>query len=168
MKKPYSLKVIARELSKLPNVQAVDENVSGVYLSAGGIHVAVIASVGQIIISHGGTGISAKTVREMVAYVAALKPLKAELPTQSHVDNRVATFVPDDMDQLRQAFDRVQNSKGWKLPIRRTLPATVTEEELTLIDRAITHFAGGGMRQRTLPDGKIEIRASGYYKLIGA
>lgn len=72
---------------------------------------------------------------------------------------------PFTMLDLHVAFRKVQNEENWKLPIQ----ATVEESEIELVSDAIAFFTGGRPeRVGRDTNGKIEIRAHGYYHHVGA
>ena len=69
-------------------------------------------------------------------------------------------------DQLRSAFETVQDEDHWKNPISAVIPAG--QHRLTAA--AIEFFAGGGSRVRSIADRDdlFFIEAPGYYNVIGA
>ncbi len=68
-------------------------------------------------------------------------------------------------EQLHAAFTSVQNKKGWKYPVNAVVEADVDQELLT---EAIIHFTGSVPEFIPLPNGKIRVKAVGYYIAIGA
>lgn len=61
--------------------------------------------------------------------------------------------------QLREAFEKVQNKEHWKNPIEAFIPVS----DLDITDKAIRHFTGTDMMVGwTKNDGTIKIWSIGY------
>lgn len=69
-------------------------------------------------------------------------------------------------DELTAAFDRVCNTKNWKMPINKVVK--LTDKELDLVYAAVIHFTGSVpmISQRTRDT--YHVTAAGYYVAIGA
>jgi hypothetical protein len=67
-------------------------------------------------------------------------------------------------DELKAAFEKVENKENWKLPIR----GIIEESEFQLVYEAAIYFAGSPLESRKLADGRLEVSGAGYYNCIGA
>jgi len=67
--------------------------------------------------------------------------------------------------RLNAAFAKVK-SENWKDPINATI--TATDEEIRVIEDAVIYFTGSLISAQRLKDGRVRIRAAGYYVNIGA
>lgn len=67
---------------------------------------------------------------------------------------------------LRAAFEQVQNTENWKLPIDATVPV---DSDLELLETAIIFFTGSqpSFMRIGITD-RIHVEAAGYYEAIGA
>jgi len=67
-------------------------------------------------------------------------------------------------EELKAAFEKVQNKEHWKNPI----DAFIDPKEYGIIDDAISYFTGTRINYAVVErggpnDGKIHIKADGYY-----
>lgn len=62
-------------------------------------------------------------------------------------------------NELRAAFDHVKNKENWKYPI----DAEIDEKDMPLIDAAIAFMAYGFAEFETLGNGRVRVKAPGYY-----
>lgn len=63
-------------------------------------------------------------------------------------------------DQLKTAFDLVKNKEHWKYDI----DAVIEADQVDVVSRAIPWYSGGGLMDfETLPNGKVRVRATGYW-----
>lgn len=69
--------------------------------------------------------------------------------------------------QLHDTFMWLQEGKNWKLPIDKVIDHPTTDE-CDLIAESINYNAGGGCKFWPMPDGKVRVKAPGYYNIIGA
>jgi hypothetical protein len=67
--------------------------------------------------------------------------------------------------RLTAAFNLVANRKNWKMPVNKTVAATANREE---ISEAVVYFTGSVPSFEPLPNGRVRVRARGYYSAIGA
>lgn len=67
-------------------------------------------------------------------------------------------------NQLKDAFNKVQNTDNWKNPIS----ALIKTEDVSIIDAAIGFYAGGGAVYKNCGGGFTRVMAPGYYATIGA
>jgi hypothetical protein len=88
-------------------------------------------------------------------FTRARKPMKA-------LKHKEAT-----QEELEEAFNLVKNNKHWKNPINKTIKDPGREMQ-GLIVEAVAHYTGSFPEISTLPGGKINVRAAGYYSTIGA
>lgn len=66
-------------------------------------------------------------------------------------------------EQLRAAFESVQNKSHWKKPVNAVI-ATPTATHQNLLTEAVIHFTGGAPSFQDLGSGRTRITAPGYYK----
>lgn len=69
-------------------------------------------------------------------------------------------------EQLGKAFDMVKNPKGWKFPIKAVID-NPGKKNLACLEEAISHFTGGFATITELKNGKLRVKAQGYYACIG-
>lgn len=67
-------------------------------------------------------------------------------------------------DQLKNAFTMVENRDNWKHPIDAEIP----EIDRHIVATAIEFFAGGKAKFTAAGEGRLRVKAPGYYALIGA
>lgn len=67
-------------------------------------------------------------------------------------------------EQLHAAFTLVQNKTNWKNPINATIE-NPGEEQVACIEEAVIHFTGSIASVNALKNGKIRVRAEGYYAM---
>lgn len=71
-------------------------------------------------------------------------------------------------EELKAAFERVQDPTNWKNPIKAVITVKDRDAETRVIGSAIDFFAGGGAEFQDGPKNTVRVRAPGYYVLIGA
>lgn len=90
--------------------------------------------------------------------------------TAIHPDDKIILSEGYSRNQLKQAFEKVQNKENWKLPTNEIWVETV--EEAKLICRAVTFYTGGKTHYYRVTRNSIKgyfIHSSeGYYYYIGA
>jgi hypothetical protein len=69
-------------------------------------------------------------------------------------------------EELKAAFERVENSENWKNPINSIVKAS--DEELDAIKEAVIFFAGCVPTFLRLPQDQVLVTAVGYYGAVGA
>lgn len=67
-------------------------------------------------------------------------------------------------DQLKNAFTLVESQENWKYPIDAEIPAN----DRHIVATAIEFFAGGQATFTAAGEGRLRVKAPGYYALIGA
>lgn len=103
------------------------------------------------------------------AYAQACK-LRDRLQEQvKDLERKLMTTQKYSQDQLKMAFENVQNKEHWKNPIDCVID-NPGDENLECLREAIIHFTGSAPTfNRILIDGgKIHVTAAGYYATIGA
>lgn len=70
-------------------------------------------------------------------------------------------------EQMRQAFEQVQNPKGWKFPINKVVD-NPGQKNLACLTEAIIFFTGSVPTISEVGIGRVRIRAAGYYAAIGS
>lgn len=68
--------------------------------------------------------------------------------------------------ELSIAFDRVCDQKDWKLPINKTIDEPNEVEEIVLRE-AVIFFTGSVPTFTIISRGRVNVRALGYYEMIG-
>lgn len=67
-------------------------------------------------------------------------------------------------EELREAFEKVQNKKHWKNPIN----AVCLREDQDVITEAVIYFAGCVPTFTPIGTDKLRCRAVGYYIAVGS
>ena len=71
------------------------------------------------------------------------------------------------VDELRTAFERVQNTSHWKNPID-TIITIQAESELADITEAVAFFTGSVPTFKDVGRRVVRVQAAGYYLTIGS
>ena len=68
--------------------------------------------------------------------------------------------------KLEKAFDSLtRGMDNWKMPIK----AKIEESMFSLFNEACVHYTGSTLTiSKRYADGKVDVKADGYYKAIGA
>lgn len=67
-------------------------------------------------------------------------------------------------DQLDDAFKKVANKEHWKYPVN----AEISEEDRDITERAIIYFTGSVPHFTKKKNGRLRVRAVGYYVAVGS
>jgi hypothetical protein len=67
-------------------------------------------------------------------------------------------------DQLDKAFKEVANKENWKYPV----DAEISEQDRDITERAIIYFTGSVPLFTKKKNGRLRVRAVGYYVAIGS
>jgi len=65
---------------------------------------------------------------------------------------------------LREVFSQVQDRSNWKLPVH----AIIDSKDRLVVDEAIVFFTGSVPTFREFSNGRLAVKAEGYYSAIGA
>lgn len=68
-------------------------------------------------------------------------------------------------EELEAAFGLVEPATHWKDRIDAVVDGST---DLAVLSRAVVHFTGSVPRFETLGDGRIRVRAAGYWEAVGA
>jgi hypothetical protein len=81
----------------------------------------------------------------------------------------VATIMGKSVTQgeLSDAFDKVTNKANWKLPIKKTVVLS-GDFEMEMIREAVVFFTGSKATFKAKGLSRYEVKAAGYYAVIGA
>jgi hypothetical protein len=68
-------------------------------------------------------------------------------------------------EELKAAFELVENKTNWKLPIDRTIDS----KDVEVVGKAIPYFTGSIAHfTPIMGTDKVRVQASGYYSAVGA
>lgn len=87
-------------------------------------------------------------------------------PVKARPDKPGAIFAGYTERELAAAFDSVKPAGNWKNPIDIIL--TLTEEQREAVSAAVAFYTGSETMFTDRDDGKVRVRAAGYYLTIGS